>query len=116
MPDHVSSHKTLSGLVVRRWQWECGHVYDSALLTPPRECPTCREARFAREREQLVAKWERNQNRMRAVERAEKAHSYGKPHMVCSLCLDSIKADVSWFCEGHASIFSQRKLRGFKEE
>jgi len=115
MPTQISSHQTLSGLLVRRWQWECGHVYDSALLTPPKACPTCRDARHAREREGLVAKWERNQNRTIAAERAEKAHDFGKPHIVCARCVDSRAVDAKTLCEAHASMFSQRKLRGFKE-
>src|SRR3990172_6937933 len=59
MPTQISSHKTLSGLLVRRWQWECGHVYDSALLTPPKECPECRDLRHTRGTEEAERRGER---------------------------------------------------------
>ena len=115
LPTQISSHKTLSGLLVRRWRYECGHRHDTALLIPPKECPECRDLRHRRETEKLQGERVRLLNRRRAREAALMAHDYGERHLICGHCVDSIKADVSWFCEGHASIFSQRKLRGFKE-
>ena len=113
-PTQISSHKTLSGLLVRRFEYDCGHLHDTALLIPPKGCPSCRDLRHARETEEAERRRVIASNRTIAAERAEKAHDYGQPHMVCSLCLDSIKATVNWFREGQASMFSRRELRGFK--
>ena len=114
LPTQISSNKTLSGLLVRRWRYECGHRHDTALLIPPKECPECRDLRHTREREQLVAKWERNQNRKSATEQAESAHDFGKPHWICRYCIQSRGADAYALGEGHASIFDKRITRGFK--
>ena len=109
--EQIAARTRSTGLLVRTFRYPCGHEHDTALLTPPRECPKCR---YARDREELAAKWERNQNRKSATEKAESAHDFGKPHMVCYYCVESIKADMYAFGERLADIFSKRIPRGFK--
>jgi len=113
-PEQVSSHKTLSGLVVRRWRDEFGHEWDTILNGPPKACPTCRDARFARETEEAERRRAILQNRRSATERAENAHAYHSAHWICQFCVLSRSSDAHMLTEAHASMFSQRKLRGFK--
>jgi len=114
MPTQISTHQTLSGLLVRRFEYECGHRHDTALLTPPKACPACRDLRHKREREEAERRRVVAQNRKRAAERAENAHDYGKRHWICRYCIQSRGADAYALGEGHASIFDKRIPRGFK--
>ena len=99
---------------VRTYRFECEHETKTALLIPPKECPTCRDLRHTRETEERVQRAVITRNRTRAFLEAENAHDYGKPHMVCYYCVQSLSADMYAFGESMADIFSARKIRGFK--
>ena len=113
MTEHIATRQTETGLVVRRYRYPCGHEAETALVTPPKMCPTCREERWEREREESERRRILAQTRRSAAEEAERAHDYGKRHMICQRCVDSRAADAKTLTKAHAQIFSREEIRGF---
>ena len=113
MTEHIATRQTETGLVVRRYRYPCGHEAETALVTPPKMCPTCREERWEREREESERRRILAQTRRSAAERAERAHAYGKRHWVCGHCVLSRGVDAAALTEAHAQIFSQVEIKGF---
>ena len=113
-PELVSVQNREGHSPVRTYRFECGHETKTALLIPPKECPTCKQERLTRD---IVAGARRavlSRNRRWAAEMAEKAHSYHLRHLICDYCIESVKADMYVFGERMADVFSARKIRGFK--
>jgi len=102
------------GTRVYHWRYPCGHDHATTLLTPPRNCPTCRGERYARDDEELLRHRIRALDARNAADQAERAHTYRRPHLICQRCVDSRSADALTLTEAHAGIFSKRTPRGFK--
>jgi len=102
------------GTRVYHWRYPCGHDHATTLLTPPRNCPTCREERYARDNIEALRRHAATVPLREATDRAVSAHTYHGPHMICQRCVDSRSADAKALCEAHAAIFSKRIPRGFK--
>jgi len=100
---------------LRTYRYSCGHERQTALLTPPKQCPSCLEARYARDNEEAQRRRLLVLMARRARDEAENAHNYRKPHLICSYCVASLNVNVSWFCAGQANIFNEPKTpRGFR--
>ena len=74
-------------------RYECGHVHTFRLLKPAPSCPECRTLAAS---EFMRARVEASKGRyaaLRATERAENAHAYGRSHdeAVCGVC--RVKSD-----------------------
>src|SRR3990167_4243000 len=102
------------GMRVYQWRYPCGHEHRTMLLAPPRNCPTCRGERYARDNEELLRHRIRALDARNAADQAERAHTYRRPHLICQRCVDSRSADALTLTEAHAGIFSKRTPRGFK--
>lgn len=113
-PQLVSVQNREGHSPVRVYRYECGHERQTVLLVPPEECVTCRGERYTRETEEQKAHWLRILNRRTAIEQANSAHDYGKRHMICDYCIESIKADMYAFGERMADMFSPEPVRGFQ--
>ena len=100
---------------LRTFSYECGHTHQTALLSPPQYCPACKLKRFEQEKALAPAHRIRVLNARSAVERAKCAHTRGKPHMICHLCVVSRSVDAKALTEAHAGMFSPRQVRGFRE-
>ena len=114
MPELLSIENRPTGSPVRTYLYQCGHQHATILLAPPKDCPACREARFARGDQEALLRRTLVLMARTAAERAETAHAHGKPHLICERCVDSVKADVGVACERLASIWSKRVPRGFR--
>ncbi|HLE79710.1 MAG TPA: hypothetical protein VJA25_00275 [Dehalococcoidia bacterium] len=113
-PHLVSEATTALGSHIYHWRYPCGHEHRTMLLTPPRNCPTCRGERYARDDEELLRHRIRALDARNAADQAERAHTYRRPHLICQRCVDSRSADALTLTEAHAGIFSKRTPRGFK--
>ena len=100
---------------VRTWRYECGHEYQGILLTPPKECTACRQARYTRETEEAALGRVAVLNARRAVEEANRAHDYGKRHLICERCFLSRQVDAYALTEAHADMFAPKPVRGFQK-
>ena len=100
---------------LRTFGYECGHTTCTALLSPPKDCPACRQMHYAYLDGLEIKRRMLNLHRRQAAERAEKAHTYGKPHLICELCVVSRSADAKALAAICAGMFSPRRIRGFRE-
>src|SRR3990167_7475748 len=101
---------------IRVHRYDCGHEHRGILLTPPEHCLQCRTVRWFEEDAERQRQAALNQNANRARLAAEKAHTYGKRHLICTLCFLGRSVDAKTLTEVHAGIFiPARKIRGVKE-
>ena len=110
----ISVENRPHGTPVRTYRYRCDHEHRTALLTPPKECPTCRTARFEQMKPIEQERRTRYLNAQRAAERAENAHTYRKRHLVCRLCVLSRQVDAYALTEAHAGMFGKSVPHGFK--
>ena len=107
-PELLSIENRPHGKQVRTYLYECGHTHPTVLLTPPKDCLACKQERFALMRPAEEQRRVRALNARSAVERANRAHDYGKRHLICERCFASRAADAKTLTEAHADIFSYR--------
>lgn len=113
-PELLGIHNRPHGSPVRTYRYGCGHIQETVLLVPPKECLTCCEERYSRETREAVLLAVVAGNVRRACQQANRAHDYGRPHLICQRCVESVKADMAVACERWASMFSKRVPRGFR--
>ena len=114
-PELVSVQDREGHSPVRVYRYECDHEHSTALLTPPRECPDCRQERYTRETEAGALGRVAVLNARRAVEEANRAHDYGKRHLICERCFLSRQVDAYALTEAHADMFAPKPVRGFQK-
>ena len=114
MTELISVENRPHGTPIRTYRYRCDHEHRTTLLIPPKECLTCKAARFERMKPLEQERRTRYLNARRAAERAEKAHTYGKRHLVCWLCVLSRQVDAYALTEAHAGMFGKSVPLGFK--
>src|SRR3990167_8223956 len=110
MAELISVENRPHGTTIRTYRYPCDHEHRTALLIPPKECLTCKAARFERMKPLEQERRTRYLNAQRAAERAEKAHTYRKRHLVCRWCVMSRLVDAYALTEAKEGMFEKRSV------